>query len=149
MKTELAPPSILVLGWAIVSACETTDISIYSSAHYRCSVSISSLSISSTLFYVGFPRVCVSKRTSSHSLSLGSQEKATFADAIRDTPATLVEAIICFFSIWSVVGLWGYHTYLICRSVTTNEDVRCTTYEWPLHCSSLVDQRDMEYLSSW
>lgn len=48
---------------------------------------------------------------------------ATVADAIRTTPATMVEGIICFFSIWSVVGLWGYHTYLICRSVTTNEDV--------------------------
>ena len=56
-------------------------------------------------------------------LLVGSQEKPTFADAIRDTPATIIEALICFFSIWSVVGLWSYHTYLICRSVTTNEDV--------------------------
>lgn len=56
---------------------------------------------------------------------IGAQESSTstFADAIRDTPATVVEALICFFSIWSVLGLWGYHTYLICRSVTTNEDV--------------------------
>jgi palmitoyltransferase ZDHHC9/14/18 len=56
-------------------------------------------------------------------LSIGTQEKPSFADAIRDTPATVVQALICFFSIWSVLGLWGYHTYLICRSVTTNEDV--------------------------
>jgi hypothetical protein len=54
---------------------------------------------------------------------IGAQDKPSFADAIRDTPATVVEALICFFSIWSVLGLWGYHTYLICRSVTTNEDV--------------------------
>jgi palmitoyltransferase ZDHHC9/14/18 len=56
---------------------------------------------------------------------IGTQENASssFADAVRDTPATVVEALICFFSIWSVLGLWGYHTYLICRSVTTNEDV--------------------------
>ena len=58
---------------------------------------------------------------------VGAQDKPTFADAIRETPATVVQALICFFSIWSVLGLWGYHTYLICRSITTNEDVRETT----------------------
>ncbi|CAF0773037.1 unnamed protein product [Adineta steineri] len=57
---------------------------------------------------------------------LRAQDKPSFADAIRDTPATIVEALICFFSIWSVLGLWGYHTYLICRSVTTNEDIKDT-----------------------
>ncbi|UJR37186.1 hypothetical protein I4U23_029894 [Adineta vaga] len=57
---------------------------------------------------------------------LRAQDKPSFADAIRETPATVVEALICFFSIWSVVGLWGYHTYLICRSVTTNEDIKDT-----------------------
>ncbi|CAF3444367.1 unnamed protein product [Rotaria sp. Silwood1] len=57
---------------------------------------------------------------------LRAQDKPSFIDAIRDTPATVVEVIICFFSIWSVVGLWGYHTYLICRSVTTNEDIKNT-----------------------
>ncbi|CAF1084045.1 unnamed protein product [Rotaria sordida] len=57
---------------------------------------------------------------------LRAQEKPSFIDAIRDTPATVVEAIICFFSIWSIVGLWGYHTYLICRSITTNEDIKNT-----------------------
>lgn len=59
-------------------------------------------------------------------LVLRSQSKATFADAIRETPATLVEAIICFFSLWSVIGLWGYHSYLICRGITTNEDIKDT-----------------------
>jgi len=58
---------------------------------------------------------------------LRAQEKSgSFTDAIRDTPATVVEALICFFSIWSVIGLWGYHTYLICRNVTTNEDIKDT-----------------------
>ncbi|CAF0992825.1 unnamed protein product [Adineta ricciae] len=57
---------------------------------------------------------------------LRSQNNSTVADAIRETPATMAEALICFFSIWSIIGLWSYHTYLICRSVTTNEDIKDT-----------------------
>jgi len=59
---------------------------------------------------------------------IGAQKNSTVSDAIRETPATMIEAIICFFSIWSVIGLWGYHTYLICRSVTTNEDVSISSF---------------------
>ncbi|CAF0857843.1 unnamed protein product [Didymodactylos carnosus] len=57
---------------------------------------------------------------------LRSQEANTFIDAIKDTPATMIEALICFFSVWSVFGLCGYHSYLIMRGVTTNEDIKDT-----------------------
>ena len=36
---------------------------------------------------------------------------------------TIVETIICFFSVWSIIGLAGFHTYLATSEQTTNEDV--------------------------
>jgi len=36
---------------------------------------------------------------------------------------TVVEAIVAFMSVWSVIGLAGFHSYLVCCNITTNEDV--------------------------
>jgi len=44
-------------------------------------------------------------------------------DALRTTPTSAVVIVISFFGMWTVLGLAGFHTYLIAVEQTTNEDV--------------------------
>lgn len=58
--------------------------------------------------------------------SIFAVAKATnqeFVEIIKMSPASVVIIFICFFSIWSVIGLAGFHTYLTTSDQTTNEDV--------------------------
>jgi palmitoyltransferase ZDHHC9/14/18 len=57
-------------------------------------------------------------------LVLLQTEKRDFLDVIRMSPFSVVVSAICFLSVWSVIGLAGFHTYLTSSDQTTNEDIK-------------------------
>lgn len=54
---------------------------------------------------------------------LVSKESGNFLEALRDSPSSAIVIVISFFGMWTVIGLTGFHTYLIAVEQTTNEDV--------------------------
>lgn len=57
-------------------------------------------------------------------LVLLQTESRDFLEVIRMTPFSVVVSAICFLSVWSVIGLAGFHTYLTSSDQTTNEDIK-------------------------
>ncbi|CAL2027864.1 unnamed protein product [Caenorhabditis brenneri] len=51
-------------------------------------------------------------------------QQMPFGEVIRKTPGSVVVIVICFLTIWSIIGLACFHTYLLCADLTTNEDLK-------------------------
>lgn len=43
---------------------------------------------------------------------------------IKTSPGSLLEILVSFFTLWTVLGLSVYHTSLACRDFSTHEDIR-------------------------
>ncbi|XP_023832117.1 palmitoyltransferase ZDHHC18-B isoform X2 [Salvelinus sp. IW2-2015] len=57
-------------------------------------------------------------------LALRAQGGRGLIFALQESPASAVELVICFFSVWAILGLSGFHTYLVASNLTTNEDIK-------------------------
>ncbi|PAA71957.1 hypothetical protein BOX15_Mlig022842g1 [Macrostomum lignano] len=57
-------------------------------------------------------------------IAILAKAKDNLFDALKESPASILVALVAFFSIWSVMGLAGFHVLLMCREVSTNEDIK-------------------------
>ncbi|KAF4651267.1 Palmitoyltransferase zdhhc14 [Perkinsus olseni] len=59
-----------------------------------------------------------------HYVELSAENDQGFGNAIADSPVTLIILIYCGLFMWFILGLTGYHTYLLLTAQTTYEQIK-------------------------
>ena len=54
----------------------------------------------------------------------GTKFGKALGESLKTAPYPLIYIVICLFSSLFVIILWGYHHRLLCKSSTTNEDLK-------------------------
>ncbi|GAM20467.1 hypothetical protein SAMD00019534_036410, partial [Acytostelium subglobosum LB1] len=66
----------------------------------------------------------ITMSTSLVTIIMLTNELHSFIQAVAHAPIALLLGGYAFFLFWTLIGLGGYHLHLICKNVTTKEDLK-------------------------
>lgn len=76
------------------------------------------------MFIISFSLLCIYVLAGSLTHLILLSKESNIVEACKATPASVVVFLICFISVWSILGLAGFHTFLTAVNLTTNEDLK-------------------------
>jgi len=78
------------------------------------------------LFLLNLSLLCIYLISCSvaHLVLFTKKHDGDILETFKESWGSVIEILICFFSIWSIIGLFSFHTYLTTFNITTNEDIK-------------------------
>lgn len=76
------------------------------------------------MFIISFSLLCLFVLACSLTHIILLTKESDIIKACEQSPASVYVFLICFISVWSILALAGFHTFLIAVNLTTNEDLK-------------------------
>lgn len=76
------------------------------------------------MFIISFSLLCIYVLACSLTHLILLSKETNIIEACKTSPASVCVFLICFISVWSILGLAGFHTFLTAVNLTTNEDLK-------------------------